>query len=270
MTYSEMPNKNKHQFLAYTVKPYRFLLREECPQRDAVIAGITADAIPGKILKSSRRRNVFILEKTVVKKYVFRNLSDILKSQRYGNYEFACYQRYLDVFGDCPGVRIPQLYGYFNAPLGVFFSSANGIVIEYIADVRYLRIDELPLTSGLFAHLFRKGIYHPDMQIENILYDEEQKTIFPIDLIGCNFLPEENPESLIIMLARLAFTAQASKEQALNLLLATLRLLPRFEHSVEQTCRCFERLLQMEVPITTHQRKKMVFLPRELRKILHS
>ena len=265
-----MPDHADHHFLSYSVKPYQFLLSEDCPKRTALIAGITADAIPGTVIKSSRRRNVFILDATVIKKYVFRNLSDILHSHRYGNYEFECSRRYIATFGQCTGVRIPRLYGYFYAPAWIFFSSANGIITEYIANTRYLQTDELPLAATLFGNMFRKGIYHPDMQIKNILYDEKNGILYPIDFIGCNFLTEPNPETLIIMLARFAYTAHASNEQAKNLLRATLNLLPQFNHSIEQSCKCLEKLLQMGVPITTHQRKKIIFLPKQIRKIFNT
>ena len=270
MDFQAMLNPDDHHFLSYSEKNYHFLLSEDCPDPKTIIAGITATFIPGTIIKSSRRRNVFILQNTVIKKYVFRNLSDKLHSQRYGKYEFACCRRYIATFDQCPGVRIPRLYGYFNAPIWRFFSSANGIVTEYIANARYLLADELSLAAPLFANLFRKGIYHPDMQIKNILYGENNGTLYPIDLIGCNFLPKSNSESLIIMLARFAFTARASKEQAMNLLRATLNLLPEFEHPIDRAGRCLDLLLQMKVPITTHQRKKIVFLPKKVRKVLNT
>lgn len=265
-----MLNPDDHSFVLYVTERYQFFISKDCPDSEAIVDAVNTASIPGTIIKSSRRRNVFVFNNTVIKKYVFRTISDILHSQRYGKYEFACYRQFIRTFGDCPGVRIPRLYAYFNFPFLRFFSSASGIVTEYIANTRYLVADDLALAAPLFANLFRKGIYHPDMQIKNILFDEKTGIFYPIDLIGCNFLTEPNSESLLIMLSRFAYTAHASNEQAMTLIRATLNHLPEFEHSFDQSCRCVDELLRRRVPITTHQRKKMVFLPQDIREVLNA
>ena len=177
-----------------------------------------------------------------------------------------CYQDYLLAFDSLPGVRLPHLFGYFEKKLPFGFFRANGIVDEFIPNTRRLTIKELMLTPPLFAHLFRKGIYHPDMQFQNTLWHEETRYLIPIDYMGCNFLAAPNHEALLIMMARFLQTGSVEEKAGRLFVHAVLDLLPEVTLDNEKAWRCVQELCHSK--LETHQYHHPIFLTPKMRQIL--
>lgn len=163
-----------------------------------------------------------------------------------------------------PGVRLPKLYGYFEKPFLGFLYRANGIIEEYIPDTRILGMEELSLVPPLFAHLYRKGIYHPDMQFQNVLWQPKTRTLVPIDYMGCNILSEPSWEALLMQLSWFLHAADVDDAHARPFMEEVLSLLPELRLDHEKAWSCIKALY--EIPVETHQYHHPIFLPPELRR----
>lgn len=242
----------------------RFALSPECPQPEKLMALVTGQTAPERYFRQGRRRNVMLLAGMVVKWYEFRTLADLLHSHRYAPREVECYHDYVKAFGTLEGFQLPRLWGYFERPLLGRFHRANGIVNEFVADTREMTLQELMMTPPLFAHLYRKGIYHPDMHFRNVLYHPASHRLIPIDYMGCNFLKEPSWEALLIELARFLHTGHADESAGRAFTQAVLNALPELRLDSERAWKCIVRL--WELRITTHQYHHPIFLPEELRR----
>ena len=247
---------------------FRFFLSQELSQteRETLPPLVSRQTEPERYFKNVRRRIVMQTGRLIVKLYEFHCLSDLLHSKRYGSREVECHHDYLQAFGSLPGFRLPRLLGYFEKTLPFGFFRANGIVNEFIPGTRLLTIEELLLTPPLFTHLFRKGIYHPDMQFQNTLWHEETQTLIPIDYMGCNFLPAPNHEALLIMMARFLQTGRVEEPLGHQFVKAVLNLLPEVTLDHEKAWRCVQALCQTE--LETHQYHHPIFLTPKMRKML--
>lgn len=245
---------------------FSFLFHKVCPCRDAIIKAATGNAPPEKVFKQVRRRNVFLYQGCIIKRYTFRKLSDILHSRRYGPLEFSCNLHYNNVFGNVPGIRIPKLYAFFSKPKWHWLYDCNGIALEFIPDTRYLRPDEINRAIPLFVNLYRHGIYHPDMWVSNILVSDKTGLLYPIDNIGCNFLDAPNHEALLNQIARFTSTSGGTPEQIHAFLDGVLEALPEVNITPVSAWECLQRLLNVHIP--THQNKGIVLLPPELKELL--
>ncbi|MBQ6471451.1 MAG: hypothetical protein IJJ33_05670, partial [Victivallales bacterium] len=227
---------------------------------------VSRQTAPERYFKKTRRRIVMQAGRLIVKLYEFHGLSDLLHSKRYGSREVECYHDYLQAFGSHPGFRLPSLFGYFEKTLPFGFFRANGIVDEFIPGARLLTIEELPLTPPMFAHLYRKGIYHPDMQFQNTLWHEESQTIVPIDYMGCNFLPAPNHEALLIMMARFLKTGAVEESPGRQFVESVLTLLPEVALDHQKAWHCVQALCQ--TALETHQYHHPIFLTPKMRRML--
>ena len=181
---------------------FAFYLSPACPlDLERLCDLVRLRARPALWLKETRRRKIMADGGCLVKLYTCNGLRDLTHSRRYASREVECYHDFLKAFGELPGVRLPQLYGYFARPfLGVLFR-ANGLVEEFVEGTRQTTVAELPLLPPLFAHLYRRAIYHPDMQFQNILWEEAEQRLVPIDYMGCNILEKPSWEALLMQLA---------------------------------------------------------------------
>ena len=243
---------------------FQFSLAPECPQQEKLLAVVTGQAAPERYFRQGRRRNVMLLEGMVVKLYEFHKLIDLFHSYRYAPREVECYHDYVKAFGSLEGIRLPRLLGYFERPLLGHFHRANGVVTEFIPDARSLKQEELMETAPLFAQLYRKGIYHPDMHYGNVLRHATSGALIPIDYMGCNILEEPNWEALLIELARFLHTSRVDETKARAFSDAVLQRLPELHLDPERAWRCIVQL--KAIRITTHQYRHPIFLPKELRR----
>ncbi|MBR4673938.1 MAG: hypothetical protein IKP00_05670 [Victivallales bacterium] len=242
---------------------FRFALSPDCPSVERLMALVTGKTTPERFFRQGRRRNVMLLEGMIVKLYEFHKLSDLLHSGRYAPREVECYHDYVKAFGNLEGFRLPKLYGYFENPLLFCLYRANGIVNEYIPDTHELTSQELMLTVPLFAHLYRKGIYHPDMQLKNILYQSATHTIVPIDYMGTNLLHEPSWEALLIEMAHFLKMGNIPEEAGRPFVEAVFQSLPELRLDMERGWSCIKKIWGLY--ISTHQYHHPIFLPDWLR-----
>jgi hypothetical protein len=264
-------NKMKPDSLEYLTRivessGFRFHLSMECPsESDGRIADlVTGKAQPEMWFKQGRRRNVMADNGLLIKLCVFRGFSDVLHSRRYAPREVECYHDYLKAFGVMEGVRLPKLFGYFEKPFLKFLFRANGIIEEFIPETRRMEMGELSLVAPLFAHLYRKCIYHSDMQFQNILWQPDTQTLIPIDYMGCNILSSPSWEALLMQLAYFLKIAEIDDKQARPFMDLVLENLPELHLDHEKAWRCIKALYAM--PSKTHQYHHPIFLPSELRR----
>lgn len=243
---------------------FRFSLSPLCPQPDKLVALVTGHENPDRYFKQGRRRNVMLLDNMVVKFYEFHRFSDLLHSNRYATREVECYHDYVKAFGFLEGFQLPKLYGYFEKPLFGHFYRANGIVDEYMPNMRELTVQELMIIPPLFVHLYRKGIYHPDMQLKNVLFNPTTRLLVPIDYMGCNFLPKPSWEALLIEMAHFLHTGNVEEEKGRAFVNAVLESIPELRLNREKAWNCITQLWKLR--ITTHQYHHPIFLPSELKR----
>lgn len=245
---------------------FRFYLAADCPHASD---GRLPDLLTGKLqperwFKQGRRRNVMADDGLLIKFFNFHGFSDVLHSRRYGPREIECYHDYIKAFGTMEGVRLPKLYGYFEKPFLKWLFRANGIIEEYIPGTRIMGMEELHLVAPLFAHLYRKCIYHSDMQFQNVLWQPDTHTLIPIDYMGCNILSKPSWEALLMQLAYFLKIAKVDDAQARPFMDKVLEQLPELPLDHEKAWRCVKILYGF--PDKTHQYHHPVFLPEELRK----
>ena len=260
------PDSLEHLVLQTESDGFRYYLSTDCPHSsDGVIADLVAGRMQPEIwFKQTRRRHIMSHDGLLIKLYQFHGFSDVRHSRRYASREVECYHDYLKAFGSMPGVRLPKLYGYFEKPFLGFLYRANGIIEEYIPDTRILGMEELSLVPPLFAHLYRKGIYHPDMQFQNVLWQSKTRTLVPIDYMGCNILSEPNWEALLMQLSWFLHAADVDDAHARSFMEEVLSLLPELRLDHEKAWTCIKALY--EIPVETHQYHHPIFLPPELRR----
>ena len=242
---------------------YRFALHPDFSDAEKLMGLVLGELEPERYFRKGRRRNVMLFDGMVVKLYAFRKLSDLLHSGRYASREVECYHDYVKAFGSLAGFRLPKLMGYFEKPWLVRLYKVNGIVSEYIPDTHELTLQELMLTVPLFAHLYRRGIYHPDMQLKNILYQPGTRTVIPIDYMGTNILPAPSWEALLIELAHIQKMCKIPDEAGKPLVEAVLQALPELHLAPQKAWRCITEIWRLT--ITTHQYHHPIFLPDSLR-----
>lgn len=242
---------------------FRFALSPLCPASEKLMDLVTGKCKPERFFRQGRRRNVMLLEGMIVKLYDFHKLSDLLHSARYAPREVECYHDYVKAFGKPEGFRLPTLLGYFEKPLFLGLYRANGIVNEYIPETHEMTKPELMLTVPLFAHLYRQGIYHPDMQLKNILYQPATHTVVPIDYMGTNILPAPSWEALLIQMAHFLKMGNLPEEAAKPFVEAVILSLPEANLDLERAWHCITKIWGLT--ITTHQYHHPIFLPDWLR-----
>lgn len=242
---------------------FEFFFSPQCPEQDKIMALASGKLEPEAYLRQGRRRNVLRMGGIIMKLYFFHSLSDIIHSRRYGHREVECHHDYLKAFGNEKGFRLPQLLGYFEKPLLGPFQAANGIICDYIPNARMLEQSEITRAVPLFAHLYRKGIYHPDMNYGNILYQAQDDLIVPLDYMGCNFLSAPNWEVLLIEASRFLSTGKIDEKNCMAFLAKLLELLPDVPLTPEKAWEGIK--LIKELHPTTHQYRHPVFLPKSIR-----
>ncbi len=243
---------------------FRLALSPDYPDVENLLALITGRAQPERYFRQGRRRNVMLSGQAVIKFYDFHKLSDLLHSGRYAPREVECYHDYVKAFGQLEGARLPRLLGYFEKRLFGPFYRSNGLISEYMPDTHELTLAELTRTVPLFAHLYRQGIYHPDMQFKNVLFHPATNTLVPIDYMGCNILPQPSWEALLIILARFLRTGKVPEAPARTFLNDVLAALPELHISPDRAWNCIQKL--HHITITTHQYRHPIFLPDDLRR----
>lgn len=243
---------------------FRLALASDFTEVENLLALLTGRAKPERYFRQGRRRNVMLSRQAVIKFYDFHKFTDLLRSGRYAPREVECYHDYVKAFGQLEGIRLPRLLGYFEKRFFGPFYRSNGLISEYMPDTHELTLDELMRTVPLFAHLYRRGIYHPDMQFKNVLFHTASSTVIPIDYMGCNILSQPNWEALLIMLARFLRTGKVLEEPARAFLNNVLAALPDIHITPDRAWDCICKLHQ--VTITTHQYHHPIFLPDDLRR----
>ncbi|MBR6058717.1 MAG: hypothetical protein IKP58_11165 [Victivallales bacterium] len=259
---------NSLEYLTYYTESdgFRFHLSPDCPHAmDGKIVQLVMGKLqPEQWFKDTRRRRIMSYDGLLIKLYTFHGFSDVRHSRRYASREVECYHDYLEAFGTMEGIRLPRLYGYFEKPFLKILFRANGIIEEYIPGTRIMGMEELDLAAPLFAHLYRKGIYHPDMQFQNVLWQEDTHTLVPIDYMNCNILAKANWEALLKQLAWFLQAANIDDTRARLFMESVLELLPELRLDKEKAWRCIQALYK--IPVETHQYRHPIFLPEELRK----